>query len=165
MNKRAVILFMIFLGSLSLAIGAYGYFRMGASRQRKRGMGHFEKETLKLTDEQKKNKDELYEKMCADMQPLREKSRQKRLELMELLSHEAVDSYAIETKLKEISQIQSDMQRCMVEHLIEMKNVLTPEQQSKFFETMCAGLCGETECSHPRKRAGKCSPQKQADGK
>lgn len=157
MNKKTILILIIFIIAFALALGAYGFWRWDASRRNKSDAEHFDKATLQLTSEQNTNKDILHNKMCADMQPLRELSRQKRLELMQLISQEPEDRQAIDAKLKEISQIQSDMQIRMVEHLIEMKKILTPRQQQKLFDAMCDGLCAKGEQSRQRKRAGRCS--------
>ncbi|OQB21689.1 MAG: zinc resistance protein [candidate division BRC1 bacterium ADurb.Bin183] len=158
MNKKTLLLLIIFFTAFTLVLGAYGFLKKNAVRRASADTGNFEKETLQLTNEQNIKKDELHKKMCADIQPLREISSQKRLELMQLIAHDPADRQAIDAKLKEISKIQNDMQQRIVEHLLEMKKILTPAQQQKLFDTMCDGLCAKGMHSHCRKRAGSCSP-------
>jgi Spy/CpxP family protein refolding chaperone len=61
-------------------------------------------------------------------------------ELMDLISAGPVDRRAIDAKLEEIHLLRDSMQQHVVNHLLENKQALTPEQRSRFFEILKARI-------------------------
>ncbi|HET6496337.1 MAG TPA: periplasmic heavy metal sensor [Thermoleophilia bacterium] len=64
-----------------------------------------------------------------------------RTELLRLLSEESPPSDQIETVLSEITQLQHEAQRLVVNSLIWKRNVLTDEQKAEFLDVLRRRLC------------------------
>lgn len=60
----------------------------------------------------------------------------KHIELIDLIAADPTDRQAIEGKFQEIHSFQQSMQRLVMEHLLEDKQILTPEQRAKFFAVL-----------------------------
>jgi len=65
-----------------------------------------------------------------------------RLDVVDLLAHSPSDRGTVETKQEEILAAQRRMQQLVTEHLLEEKNVLTPDQQRQLFATIRDRLKG-----------------------
>jgi Spy/CpxP family protein refolding chaperone len=52
------------------------------------------------------------------------------------MAQETIDSAALEAIHQDISTRQSEMQKLVVGHVLDMKQVMTPEQRALFFESM-----------------------------
>jgi Spy/CpxP family protein refolding chaperone len=63
----------------------------------------------------------------------REKVDQLRESLFDLMGADHPDSKAIEGKIAEINKVQEDMQKLVVEHMLQFKSMLDKDQQKKFF--------------------------------
>lgn len=60
----------------------------------------------------------------------------KRDQLVDLLSQERVDHDRLESVRTQMAAIQGRIEREVISHLLSFKEVLTPEQQSRFFNLM-----------------------------
>jgi Spy/CpxP family protein refolding chaperone len=158
MNKK-VIIFLVFLCALSLSLGAVVLFSRRARNQERQLTEGFGRDALGLSPAQKRDLDKLQQTMQENMKPLQNDARRARLELMALLQKPEPDSKAIREKLSEISRLQSEMQSIAVENLLNMKKILTLEQQKRLFETLCIGICpgghGGRSCERDSSTAGK----------
>jgi Spy/CpxP family protein refolding chaperone len=56
--------------------------------------------------------------------------------MAEEIARETVDREAIKAIHRDIAVRQSEMQELMVNHILDMKEVMNPEQRQRFFETM-----------------------------
>lgn len=70
----------------------------------------------------------------------------KRAEMIDLLAQPQVDSEAIAAKREEILAEQRTMQQLVIDHLLAEKEVLTTEQQKKFFD-LFRRQCGGPGCA------------------
>ena len=58
------------------------------------------------------------------------------VELIDAIASETADRSAIDAKFEQIRSQQQSMQRAVVEHLMEDKNILNPGQRKAFFATL-----------------------------
>ena len=80
------------------------------------------------------------------------------IELKDLLSQEPVDMKAVETKLRQLEMMKTDMHLSHLRAMEDVKTKLTPEQRKKFKEMHAAGHMMEgmgkmhdQECSKTKK--------------
>lgn len=64
----------------------------------------------------------------------------KRNLLMKLLEMDEIDLCRIEETRKEIAVIQDEIQREVVVHITQFREILNPEQQKRFFEMLRASM-------------------------
>ncbi len=81
-----------------------------------------------LTPEQKTRLQELQRKFTEDTAQLRGSLLTKRLELQSLWRNPKADEKAIQEKEKELRDLQNQMMDRMVQHRLEARKLLTPEQ-------------------------------------
>jgi len=75
---------------------------------------------------------EFHEKVAA----IRGKGIEQRDRLVEAMAQETVDRATIDAIQRNIAARQSEMQQLVVNHILSMKEVMNPEQRSRFFESM-----------------------------
>ena len=66
--------------------------------------------------------------------------------LVDLLSQETVDSEKVEKLRKDMAGIQDDIQREVITHIQDIKEILNHEQAERFFNLLSASM--EHEVSH-----------------
>ena len=86
---------------------------------------------LKLTDEQKQKLKELRFDLAKDMAKLRADLKVARLELEHLMSQDSPKASDAKVKVAQVNQARSKMLQRSVDHRLELKKILTPEQQEK----------------------------------
>lgn len=88
---------------------------------------------------------------------LRAVLKEKRSQLVNLLMEKEANTEKIHAQLEEIASIQMGIQKLVIDHLLEEKKILTPEQQAKFLSVIAERLYSEgampekfegEECSH-----------------
>lgn len=72
----------------------------------------------------------------AKLDKLSRETEKKRELLVNLLSREAVDSGRIERLRKDMAGIQDQIQREVITHLLDVREILNPEQEKHFFELL-----------------------------
>ncbi len=88
---------------------------------------------LSLSESQKKEMESLDRSFYARIEKIRTELRQRRAELSELLGESPSSQKEITNKVSEIASLQAELQRETINHLVEIRSLLTPEQQTKFF--------------------------------
>ena len=89
--------------------------------------------------------------------PMRNSLITKREELVTLLNAETLDRSAVEKKLKEINELQYQIQEAVIDNLLEEKTYLNPRQQKRYGEFICSELC-QGRCSMEQGSGGcRCS--------
>jgi Spy/CpxP family protein refolding chaperone len=98
--------------------------------------GHFQSliDKLDITDEQKETLMEQREEHWKKMKDLREAMNENRQDLREELLKDDYSKTAVKRTVREMKGIQGDMIEQRVDHFLQMKEVLTPEQYRKFTE-------------------------------
>ena len=88
---------------------------------------------LSLSESQRKKMESLDSSFYARIEKMRTELRQRRAELSELLGESSSSEKEITNKVSEIASLQAELQRETINHLVEIRSLLTPEQQAKFF--------------------------------
>jgi hypothetical protein len=70
---------------------------------------------------------------------------QKRSALFALIRSEKPDRQAVDTSISEINKLQEDMQKIIVSHMLEMKDLLDKNQQIKFFDLIEQSMAGKMD--------------------
>lgn len=86
---------------------------------------------LKLTDDQRKQLQELRLKLAKETLPLRNELGVKRLELKQLMLADKPNLKAIEAKIDEIKKLEAALQKKRVENRLAVRSILTPEQRDQ----------------------------------
>lgn len=107
------------------------------TRRGRRGGGDQGKflEQLNLTTEQRQQLSTIRQKYQGQIQSLREKVRNTHQELRTLMSGSATADQ-IRAKHQELSQLQDQLQDLRFNSMLEMRDILTPEQRTKFTQLM-----------------------------
>jgi Spy/CpxP family protein refolding chaperone len=89
---------------------------------------------IELTPEQKQKAEEIRKDFLPKVEKIRQELRQKRLHLNNFIFAQRPDMQAIEDTSREISDLQMKLEREVIDHILQEKEILTPEQQRDFYE-------------------------------
>lgn len=87
---------------------------------------------LNLTQEQRDKMMDMRLQMAKDMLPLRTQMDNLRSDLKLALTADNFDQKKVDKTVDQISKVRSQMTLKMVQHMREVRNMLTPDQQKKF---------------------------------
>ncbi|MBI5593770.1 MAG: periplasmic heavy metal sensor [Deltaproteobacteria bacterium] len=73
------------------------------------------------------------DKFHPHLQALEQEIKRKQIELIEILSINTPDPQALESKQKEIHELQAAAQDRVIAHLLQASTLLSPEQRTRFF--------------------------------
>jgi len=105
------------------------------SGHRRQGLKVLEKE-LNLTPDQITVFNEIRQRHFDKMKPIQEEVHTLRCDLMDELFKTEPDTVKIKMLAMQIGVKETERERCMFEHFMEMKSACTPEQRSKFQSLM-----------------------------
>jgi len=91
---------------------------------------------IKLNEDQKQQVEDIRRDFLPRVAGIRQALRQKRLELNDLLFVEPPDIQAIEGKSRDISKLQAQLEREVIDHILQEKELLSPEQKSQFYDVI-----------------------------
>ncbi len=91
---------------------------------------------IELTENQKQHVENIRRDFLPRVEVIRQALRQNRLELNDLLFAEPPDMQAIEGKSMDISKLQAQLEAEVIEHIIQEKELLSPEQKRQFYEVI-----------------------------
>ncbi len=91
---------------------------------------------IELTADQKQQVEEIRKSFLPEVAGVRQSLREKRLELSELLFAESPGMQAIEAKSLEISILQRELEKKVIDHILEEKDLLSPDQKKRFREVI-----------------------------
>ncbi len=121
----------IFLVLLSAIIIIQLVVRLIARGRQKPIRGYLD--IIALTAEQKRRVEEIRRDFLPQVEGIRQSLRQKRLQLNDLLFTEAPDMKTIAEKSNEISALQTKLEREVIDHILQEKELLSPEQKREFY--------------------------------
>jgi Spy/CpxP family protein refolding chaperone len=96
----------------------------------------FAYEELDLSNDQRTRFEAARNRFLSILNENTDKVISRHIELMDLIAAEPADRQAIDLKFQEIRSIQRSMAHSVVEHLLEDKQILQPDQQEKFFAVL-----------------------------
>ncbi len=122
---------------LSLLLSLSVQAQNGQGRGNGEGKGKYHQQMIQeldLTEQQQKDMKALKESKPTDRKAKREEAKKHREELDELLRASSVDKNAIDNKIAEISKMTAEKMNARIDHLLEVKKILTPEQFNTFLD-------------------------------
>ncbi len=126
---------------------------IGVRRKSIRGYLDF----IKLNEVQKQQVEVIRRDFLPRVAGIRQALRQRRLELNDLLFAESPDMQAIEIKSRDISKLQTQLEREVIDHILQEKELLSAEQKRQFYDVIRAefekgglGVHGEQRPGTPR---------------
>jgi Spy/CpxP family protein refolding chaperone len=136
-NKILGFLLIISLGlniGVLVTFGHHWFFKKGFDKFPKESSWQKArvKKMLDLTDDQAKAMEEKRKQLQDTITPLKEELKNKRTELFTLLDSDNVDSLKADKLVNEISVLQMKIEKAVIEHSINVRKTLNPEQQKKF---------------------------------
>ncbi len=152
MKKKWFIVSIILVTIINLsAFGTYIYNRWSHSKNiycsstDTVSHGCYMKRCFGISDGQASSLDVLEKTYKPKIETLSGIMKDKRIELVKELMKEIPDHKRIQQILQEVDSLQAQMQREVVERLIQEKRILTPEQQEKFFSIVLIKFYNEKE--------------------
>ncbi len=118
--------------SASALIGLYLYIAKRANPSPKRIQGYLDL-IPSLTADQKAKLEDIRKVFFPKVAQIREDLRSKRSVLADLLFSDVIDKPAIAEKMEEITALQINLEKEVIDHILEEKVLLTPEQQTQFY--------------------------------
>jgi Spy/CpxP family protein refolding chaperone len=91
---------------------------------------------IALTENQKQQVENIRKDFLPRVAGIRQALRQNRLELNNLLFAEPPDMQAIEGKSRDISKLQTQLEKEVIDHILQEKELLSPEQKRQFYEVI-----------------------------
>ena len=147
----------IFLILLSAIIIIQLAVRLIARMRQKPIRGYLD--LIALTNEQKRQVEDIRRDFLPKVEGIRQALRGNRLQLNELLFAEVPDLKTIAEKSNEISVLQAKLECEVIDHILQEKELLSPEQKREFyqvirneFEKGGLGVHGEQRAGNNRKK-------------
>ncbi len=137
MRKKLFILVAILLVGFGVSLFAVRYQFRHTEKTHRHESGQsscsFLHKHLSLAESQKSRIEVLHKPFRSKVDQLKTEFRQQKDELSDLLLEPNPTAESINAKLDEIAALQVELQKVVVAHLLEIKEILTPEQQKRFF--------------------------------
>ncbi len=130
MKQSIKVLAIIFSVALNIA------FLSGYAVRKLTDKPRFAYQELDLSKEQRTRIESSRDRFLSDLNGIGSSIVRRQIELIDLIAADFVDRRAVEAKFGEIHLLQQSMQQQVVEHLMEHKQIMTPEQRAKFFATL-----------------------------
>ncbi len=124
----------IFLILLSAIIIVQLVVRLIARIRQKPIRGYLD--LIALTNEQKRKVEDIRRDFLPKVEGIRQSLRQNRLQLNDLLFAESPDLRTIAEKSNEISALQAKLEREVIDHILQEKELLSPEQKREFYQVI-----------------------------
>ena len=124
----------IFLVLLSAIVMAQVVVRLYARMRQKPIRGYLD--LIALTKEQKRQVEDIRRDFLPKVDGIRQSLRQKRLQLNDLLFAESPEMKTIAEKSNEISALQAELEREVIDHILQEKELLSPEQKREFYRVI-----------------------------
>ena len=96
---------------------------------------------LKLAESQRKKVEDLEKSFSEKKRALCDQICDKRNRLSRLLTEASAGRREIDRKVEEINSLQGELEKGVIDHIFEVKAILTPEQQDKFLSLIAKELC------------------------
>lgn len=150
MKRKLVILGVILLIAINISVLATVGYRWKCGQERGICEGHapgeYLCEQLSLSDSQKQ-KMEMFGKAFDEKTDKKRKTLSyKRNELVELLNQPSPDRQKIDSLINQIGIAQAELEKEVIDHILQEKEILTPEQQKKFLDLIKRCLLSEEKC-------------------
>lgn len=91
---------------------------------------------IALTEEQKRQVEDIRRDFLPKVEGIRQSLRDNRLKLNDLLFAETPEKKLIAEKSNEISELQAKLEQEVLDHILQEKNLLGPEQKKEFYRVI-----------------------------
>jgi len=91
---------------------------------------------MDLTEEQRRRVEQIRERFLPYVAGVREKLRERRMELADLLFATPLDRDRIKAVVEAIAGLQLNLEQGVIDHIIEENGLLTPDQQRQFHQVI-----------------------------
>ncbi len=155
-SKVITVILIISLGINIGLLASYVYQQITGKKIEERGVskrgwrrGRL-RHKLKLDENQLKKAEAMQETTYLKINPIRDTLKIRREELTNLLKNSQLDKSKLQNLIKEIANLQAEIELIYSEQIWQMKEVLTSEQQQQFFKLFKGKLRGKKmfEFSH-----------------
>lgn len=96
---------------------------------------------VKLTPEQKKKLEPLEASLKKDLDGLQLQLAKERMSICSIMREETQDTAKIVSYVSKVSALEGQQQRRVIQHLLDIRAILTPEQKDKFFAAIMHDVC------------------------
>lgn len=97
--------------------------------------------TIRMTKEQDQRLKPLEASLKKDLKGLQLKLAQERMALCSLLRDGSTDSKELDGYVARVAALESQQQRCVIQHLVAIREILTLEQKNQFFNAIMQDIC------------------------
>jgi Spy/CpxP family protein refolding chaperone len=91
---------------------------------------------IDLTEEQRRRVEQIRERFLPYVAGVREKLRERRMELADLLFAAPLDRDRMKAVVEAIAGLQLNLEQGVIDHIIEENGLLTPDQQRQFHQVI-----------------------------
>jgi Spy/CpxP family protein refolding chaperone len=142
-NQRKA-LGLVLLASLAFNVGvgatvgvrAYQHVREPDDDKHGKHPGRWLRQELNLTAEQQESFDAARTDLMTGLRDLRAQIKGQHDQLADMMAEAEPDRQGIDEQISKVSALHEEMQRRLVEHFLDLKPLLDPDQQKKFNETI-----------------------------
>jgi len=96
---------------------------------------------LDLSKEQISEMESLRKTLDPKIEEIKKELKEKRVQLVNQLMESEPDREKIDIELSEIESLQTELQKIVIDHMLQEKKILSPEQQEIFFSIILKRLC------------------------
>lgn len=133
---KLILLVSVIFNVTIIAAAGFFYFRDSWCAVQRQGRGADLARKLDLTKEQEASMKEADARFRKEAREMRAGLLKHREVLLGLIGEDSPDRASIESTLKEMSALQGRIEAAAVEHMIEEKSLLTPEQREKYLKLL-----------------------------
>lgn len=146
MNKRLLVGATLGLFVFGVALAAtYLCLEHFAFSRRETGPGVYSAHNwvhqIGLTKEQEQKLEPLEKSLQQDLKKIQVKLAQDRIALCSLMRQEPSDTKELDKYINQVAQLEAEQQRRVIQHLLVVRNILTPTQRDKFFAAIMQDIC------------------------
>lgn len=96
---------------------------------------------VNLSTEQKKKLEPLEASLNRDVAALQVRLASERMALCSLMRQEPADKSELDKYINSVSALEAEQQRRVVQHLLAVRDILTPQQKDQFFTAIMQDIC------------------------
>ena len=104
-------------------------------------MAHQWAHSIGLTKDQEKKLEPMEASLKKDIDEIQVKLAQERIALCSLMHNSTGDSKELDAYIHRIGVLEAEQQRRVVQHLMGMRDILTPAQRDQFFAAIMQQIC------------------------
>ncbi|MFO7956436.1 MAG: periplasmic heavy metal sensor [Candidatus Brocadiia bacterium] len=137
MYNKTLSLILIFSLAFNIAfVGIWAYNRFGEEQPAPAPVPRQTWEQIGLDREQQRRMEQSWRGLQRELVPLQARLARERDRLLELMAEPDPDEEAIRATQRRMAAVQEEMRRCVMIHMRETRERLTPEQRRRMFHMM-----------------------------